>query len=148
MTKKIYVLTLCALLWALCTPVDGQQPAKVPRIGYLSRTGDSKNPGPQVEGFRQALRDLGYIEGKNILVEYRYIAGKTDSVPSLAAELVQLKFDVLVLGPLPAIRAAKQATKTIPIVMVTTQDPVAAGFVDSLARPGGNITGSPHFSES
>jgi putative tryptophan/tyrosine transport system substrate-binding protein len=141
MTKKISVLTLCALLWALCIPVAAQQPAKVPRIGYLSRTGDSKNPGPQVEGFRQALRDFGYIEGKNILVEYRYIAGKTDSVPSLAAELVQLKFDVLVLGPLPAIRAAKQATKTIPIVMVTTQDPVAAGFVDSLARPGGNITG-------
>jgi putative tryptophan/tyrosine transport system substrate-binding protein len=141
MTKKISVLTLCALLWALCTPVDGQQPAKVPRIGYLSRTGDSKNPGPQVEGFRQAFRDLGYIEGKNILVEYRYIAGKTDSIPSLVAELVQLKVDVLVLGPLPAIRAAKQATKTIPIVMITTQDPVAAGFVDSLARPGGNITG-------
>jgi len=125
-----------------------QQPAKVPRIGYLSRTGDSKNPGPQVEGFRQGLRDLGYIEGKNILVEYRYIEGKSDSIPSIAAELVQLKVDVLVLGPLPAIRAAKQATKTIPIVMVTTQDPVAAGFVDSLARPGGNITGSPHFSES
>jgi putative ABC transport system substrate-binding protein len=141
MTKKISVLTLCALLFAHSFPADAQQPAKVPRIGYLSRTGDSKNPGPQVEGFRQALRDLGYIEGKNILVEYRYIAGKTDSVPSLAAELVQLKFDVLVLGPLPAIRAAKQATKTIPIVMVTTQDPVAAGFVDSLARPGGNITG-------
>jgi putative ABC transport system substrate-binding protein len=118
-----------------------QQSAKVPRIGYLSRTGDSKNPGPQVEGFRQGLRDLGYIEGKNILVEYRYIEEKSDSVPSIAAELVQLKVDVLVLGPLPAIRAAKQATKTIPIVMVTTQDPVAAGFVDSLARPGGNITG-------
>src|SRR5262245_17479679 len=107
----------------------------------MSRTGDSKNPGHQVEGFRQALRDLGYIEGQNILVEYRYIAGKTDILPSLVAELVQLKVDVLVLGPLPAIRAAKQATKTIPIVMVTTQDPVAAGFVDSLARPGGNITG-------
>jgi len=141
MTKKISILTLCALLWALCTPVDGQQPAKVPRIGYLSRTGDSKNPGPQVEGFRQGLRDLGYVEEKNILVEYRYIEGKVDSIPSLVAELVQLKVDVLVLGPLPAIRAAKQATKTIPIVMVTTQDPVAAGFVDSLARPGGNITG-------
>jgi ABC-type uncharacterized transport system substrate-binding protein len=120
---------------------QAQQPTNIPRIGYLSRTGDSKNPGPQVEGFRQALRDLGYIEGKNILVEYRYIAGKTDSIPSLVAELVQLKVDVLVLGPMPAIRAAKQATKTIPIVMVTTQDPVAAGFVDSLARPGGNITG-------
>ena len=101
----------------------------------------SQDPGPQVEGFRQGLRDLGYIEGKNILVEYRYIEGKSDRIPSLVAELVQLKVDVLVLGPLPAIRAAKQATKTIPIVMVTTQDPVAAGFVDSLARPGGNITG-------
>ena len=141
MSKKIFWLALCALLWALCIPVDAQQPAKVPRIGYLSRTGDSKNPGPQVERFRQGLRDLGYIEGKNILVEYRYIEGKFDSIPSLVAELVQLKVDVLVLGPLPAIRAAKQATKTIPIVMVTTQDPVAVGFVDSLARPGGNITG-------
>jgi putative ABC transport system substrate-binding protein len=141
MHKKITGLALCALLLGLCIPVDAQQPAKVPRIGYLSRTGDSKNPGPQVEGFRQGLRDLGYIEGKNILVEYRYIEGKSDSIPSIATELVQLKVDVLVLGPLPAIRAAKQATKTIPIVMVTTQDPVAAGFVDSLARPGGNITG-------
>jgi ABC-type uncharacterized transport system substrate-binding protein len=129
------------MLCSFCSSATAQQPAKVPRIGYLSRTGDSKNPGPQVEGFRQGLRDLGYIEGKNILVEYRYIEGKSDSIPSIAAELVQLKVDVLVLGPLPAIRAAKQATKTIPIVMVTTQDPVAAGFVDSLARPGGNITG-------
>jgi putative ABC transport system substrate-binding protein len=141
MKKNLFRLTLCGLLFALCASAHAQQPARVPRIGYLSRTGDSKNPGPQVEGFRQAFRDLGYIEGKNILVEYRYIAGKTDSIPSLVAELVQLKVDVLVLGPLPAIRAAKQATKTIPIVMLTTQDPVAAGFVDSLARPGGNITG-------
>jgi putative tryptophan/tyrosine transport system substrate-binding protein len=139
--RKLGSFALCAMLFALCQSAEAQQPKKVPRIGYLSRTGDSKNPGPQVEGFRQALRDLGYIEGKNILVEYRYIAGKTDSIPSLVAELVQLKVDVLVLGPMPAIRAAKQATKTIPIVMVTTQDPVAAGFVDSLARPGGNITG-------
>jgi len=141
MKKNLFRLTLCGLLFAVCASAHAQQPARVPRIGYLSRTGDSKNPGPQVEGFRRAFRDLGYIEGENILVEYRYIAGKTDSIPSLVAELVQLKVDVLVLGPLPAIRAAKQATKTIPIVMVTTQDPVAAGFVDSLARPGGNITG-------
>jgi len=131
---------LSSLLLAPCS-VEAQQPAKVPRIGYLSRTGDSKNPGPQVEGFRQGLRDLGYIDGKNIVIEYRYIEGKSDSIPSIATELVQLNVDLLVLGPLPAIRAAKQATKTIPIVMVTTQDPVAAGFVDSLARPGGNITG-------
>jgi putative tryptophan/tyrosine transport system substrate-binding protein len=132
---------VAAVLLNVAVVAEAQQPKKVPRIGYLSRSGDSKNPEPQVEVFRQALRDVGYIEGKNILVEYRYIEGKTDSIPSLVAELVQLKVDVLVLGPLPAIRAAKQATKTIPIVMVTTQDPVAAGFVDSLARPGGNITG-------
>ncbi len=141
MKKNLFRLTLCGLLFAVCASAHAQQPARVPRIGYLSRTGDSKNPGFQVEGFRQGLRDVGYIEGKNIRVEYRYIEGKSDSIPSLVAELVQLKVDVLVLGPLPAIRAAKQATKTIPIVMLTTQDPVAAGFVDSLARPGGNITG-------
>ena len=138
--KKASVLSILVLL-AIAVIAQAQQPAKVPRIGYLSRTGDSKNPGPQVEGFRQGLRDLGYVEEKNILIEYRYIEGKVDSIPSLVAELVQLKVDVLVLGPLPAIRAAKQATKTIPIVMVTTADPVAAGLIDSLARPGGNITG-------
>jgi len=99
------------------------------------------NPGHQVEAFQQGLRDLGYIEGKNILVEYRYAEGNLDRVPSLVTELVQLKVDVLVLGSLPAIRAATQATKTIPIVMVTTVDPVATGLIDSLARPGGNITG-------
>ena len=87
------------------------------------------------------MRDLGYVEGKNILIEYRYVEGKADRIPSLVAELVQLKVDVLVAASPPAIRAAKQATKTIPIVMVTTQDPVATGLVDSLARPGGNITG-------
>ena len=141
--KKAGVLStlFVVILLAVGVTADAQQPKKVPRIGYLSRTGDSKNPGPQVEGFRQGLRDLGYIEEKNILVEYRYTEGKADSIPTLVAELVQLKVDVLVLGPLPAIRASKQATKAIPIVMVTTQDPVAAGFVDSLARPGGNITG-------
>ncbi len=90
---------------------------------------------------RQGLEDLGYIEGKNILVEYRYIEGKPDRYPGLVAELVQLKVDVLVLTSLSAIRAAKQATKTIPIVMVLADDPVATGIVDSLAHPGGNITG-------
>ena len=141
MTKSILFWLLATLLLTMAPTAESQQPQKVPRIGYMSATGDPKSPGPQVEGFRQGLRDLGYIEEKNILVEYRYIEGKSDSIPSLVAELVQLKVDVLVLGPLPAIRAAKHATKTIPIVMVTTQDPVAAGFVDSLARPGGNITG-------
>ena len=107
----------------------------------MSGTGDLQTPGYQVEAFRQGLRELGYIEGKNILVDYHFIDGKTDRIPSLVAELVRLKVDVVVLTNPPAIRAGKQATKTIPIVMVTTEDPVTAGMVDSLARPGGNITG-------
>jgi putative ABC transport system substrate-binding protein len=128
-------------LLALAVTVEAQQPTKVPRIGYLSGAGDPSNPGPNVEAFRRGLQELGYIEGKNILVEYRYIEGKRDRVPSLVAELVQLKVDVLVSPNLPAIRAAKQATKTIPIVMVINWDPVVEGLIDSLARPGGNITG-------
>jgi len=128
--------------FAMCGAVaQAQQPAKVPRIGYLESSGGPNNPGPQVEAFQQGLRDLGYIEGENILVEYRYAEGNLDRVPDLVAELVQFKVDVLVFGALPSIRAAKQATKTIPIVMVTTVDPVATGLIDSLARPGGNITG-------
>jgi len=118
-----------------------QQPTKVPRIGYVSGFGDANNPGPQVEAFRQGLRDFGYIEGKNILVEYRYIEGKRNQISDLVVELLQLKVDVLVSGTVPAILAAKQATKTIPIVMVTNMDPVATGIVDSFAHPGGNITG-------
>jgi putative tryptophan/tyrosine transport system substrate-binding protein len=141
MAIKPIVVLLIGLTLASVRVVEAQQAGKVPRIGYLDSTGDPKTPQPSVEAFRQGLRDLGYIEGKNILVEYRYAAGMTDRMPSLVAELVQLKVDVVVVSALPAIRAAKQATKTIPIVMVTTQDPVATGLVDSLARPGGNITG-------
>ena len=141
MKTKTTVLTLGAMLFALCVPAQAQQPAKIPRIGVVSADGDRLTPGPQVEAFRQGLRDLGYVEGKNILVEYRYVEGKSDRIPGLVAELVQLKVDALVMRPQPAIRAAKQATKTIPVIMVTTQDPVAAGFINSLARPGGNITG-------
>jgi putative ABC transport system substrate-binding protein len=130
------------MLFALCASVEAQQPTKIPRIGYMSGLGSPETPGPRVEAFRQGLRELGHIEGKNILVEYRYLEGKDELAPSLVAELVQLKVDVLVLGGvLPAIRAAKQATKTIPIVMVTTQDPVGTGLIDSLARPAGNLTG-------
>jgi putative ABC transport system substrate-binding protein len=120
---------------------QAQQKKKVPRVGYVEATGDPRTPGPSVEAFRQGLRDLGYIEGKNILVEYRYAEGKLDRLPGLVAELVQLKVDVLVAPVLPAVRAAKEATKTIPIVMVLAVDPVATGIVDSLARPGGNVTG-------
>src|SRR5215472_7880890 len=136
--KTIIVVWLVAL--ALFPLAYAQQPKKIPRIGYLSSIDDPKTPGPSIEAFQQGLRDLGYIEGKNILVEYRYAEGISNRMPSLVAELVQLKVDVVVAAALPAIRAAKQATKTIPIVMVTTQDPVATGLVDSLARPGGNIT--------
>jgi putative ABC transport system substrate-binding protein len=107
----------------------------------VSGAGDPSNPGPAVEAFRQGLRDRGYIEGKNILVEYRYAEGRQDRVSSLVSELLQLKVDVLVLLTLPSVRAAKAATNTIPIVMVLAVDPVATGIVDSLARPGGNITG-------
>ena len=140
--RKLVGIVALVVTFAMCGAVaQAQQPAKVPRIGYLSATGNSKIPGPKVDAFRQGLRDLGCVETKNILVEFRYVEGKSDSIPSLVAELVQLKVDVLVLGPQPAIRAAKQATKTIPIVIVTTQDPVTTGIVDSLARPGGNITG-------
>ena len=118
-----------------------QQPAKIPRIGYVSGTGSATDQGPYVEALRQGLRDLGQIEGRNFYIEYRGAEGKLDRVPSIVDELVQLKVDVIVAPITTAVRAAKQATKTIPIVIVTGLDPVANGTVDSLARPGGNITG-------
>jgi len=129
------------IVFALSIPAEAQQPAKIPRIGYVSGTGDSSSPGPYVAALRQGLRDLGYIDGKNIVIEYRGAEGKLERIPGIVAELVQLNVDVLVVLIPQAIRAAKQATKTIPIVMVTQEDPVAAGLIDSLARPGGNITG-------
>jgi putative tryptophan/tyrosine transport system substrate-binding protein len=141
MSQKIFFLALSSMLFALSVSAHAKEPTKMPRIGYVSGSGDRKTPGPLVEAFRQGLHDRGYVEGKNILVEYRYVEGGLDRVPALVAELVQLKVDVLVAAFTIALRAAKQATKTIPIVMVSATDPVAAGFVDSLARPGGNITG-------
>src|SRR5262245_62537265 len=139
--KKIFCTALCALLFALCLPAGAQQPAKIPQIGFIESSGSPSNPGPELEAFREGLRDLGYIEGKNIQLESRFLEGKRDRIPSIVVELVQLKVDVLIPLAPPAVRAAKQATKSIPIVIVTSQDPVAAGYVDSLARPGGNITG-------
>ena len=140
---KFVPYVLCALLFALCFAAEAQQTNKVPRIGFLSGRGapSPTNPDPSADAFRQGLRDLGYIEGKNILVEYRYAEGTLDRIPGLVAELVQLKVDVLVSPAGPAIRAARQATTTIPIVMVITGDPVATGLIDSLAHPGGNVTG-------
>jgi putative tryptophan/tyrosine transport system substrate-binding protein len=141
MKKNILAVALCSMLLALCASASAQQPKKVPSIGLLSSTGAPKTPGAQDEAFRRGLRDLGYVEGKNVVVEYRYLAAEPNRAPAFVEELVRLKVDVLVIGALPVIRAAKQATKTIPIVMVTVQDPVATGLIDSLARPGGNITG-------
>jgi putative ABC transport system substrate-binding protein len=126
------------MLFALCFSAQAQQAGKVPRIGFLTNT---KLENPNIQPFRRRLEALGYIEGKNIHVEYRYYETKRELIPPLVAELVQMNVDVLVVGSPPAIRAARQATKTIPIVMVTNQDPVAAGYVESLARPGGNTTG-------
>ena len=140
MRRKIIIL--CILLLALSFSAEAaQQPPKIPRVGFISGTGDPQNPGPQIVGFREGLRKLGYLEGKNILVEYRYAEGKSEATASLAVELVQLKVDVLVTGTAVGIQAAKKATKTIPIVMVILADPVELGIVDSLAHPGGNITG-------
>ena len=140
MKKKINVLTLCAMLLALCSSAQAQQPTKVPRIGYLSPTSPSVSPA-RIEAFRQGLRELGYVEGKNIVIEYRYAEGKFDRLPALAAELVRLKVDLIVTTGPTVTRAAKEATTTVPIVMATDTDPVGNGFVASLARPGGNITG-------
>ena len=131
------------LLAVLGSLAYAQPSAKVPRVGYvaLRNTPTSNIPDPAAGAFREGLRELGYVEGKNIVVEYRYAEGKSEGIPGLVDELVQLKIDVLVSPNSDSIRIAKQVTKTIPIVMVTTRDPVEAGFVDSLAHPGGNVTG-------
>jgi putative tryptophan/tyrosine transport system substrate-binding protein len=137
MKARIFVYLLPALILATVHLAEAQQAKKVPRIGYIGSSSASIGD----EAFRQRLRDLGYIEGENIQVEYRFIEGQQDKVPNLIAELLELKVDVLVVTTLTSLRAAKQATKTIPIVMATNNDPVETGIVDSLARPGGNITG-------
>ena len=146
-TQKSKIVNLAIALFAMTLPrphvAEAQQAKEVPLVGVLS----PGSPGPSdtyfqfFEAFRQGLRDLGYVERKNILVEYRYAEGKLDRMRGLVAELVQLKPAVIVVSAVPAIRAAQQATKTIPIVIISTVDPVAAGIVDSLARPGGNTTG-------
>ncbi|HEU4340592.1 MAG TPA: ABC transporter substrate-binding protein, partial [Candidatus Binatia bacterium] len=128
------------LLFALCLPAQAQQTEKIPRIGYLN----ASSP-PAVahrrEAFLQGLRELGYVEGKNIVIEWRYAEGKLDRLPELVTELVRLKVDVIVSAGPPPTRSAKRATSTIPIVMGFDDDPVGSGFAASLARPGGNITG-------
>ncbi len=137
---KVFGFAFCALLCFHCTYAEAQQPTKTPRVGYLSNASPAAMSA-RTEAFRQGLRELGYVEGKNIFIEWRYAEGKLDRLPSLAAELVRFKVDVIVTGGSSATRPAKEATSTIPIVMAQDGDPVGSGFVASLARPGGNVTG-------
>ena len=137
---QVLLLALCAMLFALCFSAQAQQPKKIPRIGYLSNASPSAQSA-RTEVFRQGLRELGYIEGKNIVIEWRYAEGKLDRLRALLAELVHLKVGVIVTAGPPGTRAAKEAAVTIPIVMAQDSDPVGNGYVVSLARPGGNITG-------
>jgi putative ABC transport system substrate-binding protein len=143
MNKKISVSMLAVFILAFVHLAEAQQPKKVSRLGFVSARAEPTptSPDSSADALRQGLRNLGYIEGKNIVVEYRYFEGKADRIPSLVADLLQLKLDVLVSVNTLAIRAFKQATNTLPIVIVINDDPVTTGIVNSLARPGGNVTG-------
>ncbi len=139
--RKIFITLLIIVTLVACEGIAAaQQPKNVSRIGYLSAASYSTST-DLIEAFRQGLRELGYVEGKSIIIEWRYAEGKLDRLPALAAELVRLKVDIIVTGGPPSAGAAKEATTTIPIVMTGVGDPVGSGFVASLARPGGNITG-------
>src|SRR5262245_21693183 len=138
---KWLALTVIVFILATCGVVaQAQQPTKIPRIGFLGGTSPSAISA-RIEALRQGLRELGYAEGKNIVIEYRYADGKADRERELATELVRLKVDVIVTGGPSSTRAAKEATVTIPIVMANDGDPIGNGFVASLSQPGGNITG-------
>ena len=141
--RKLIVVALCAMLLALSLPAEAQQPKKISKIGWIV-TGSGSATG--LESFRREILALGYVEGKNIAFESRYADNKLERLPTLAEELVRREVDVILTGTLSGALAAKNATKTIPIVFVISADPVAAGLVDSLARPGGNITGVTNIS--
>jgi len=133
-------ILVVVVLLAVAVIAEAQQPTKIPRIVYLGGASLSAIP-ERIEAFRQGLRELGYVEGKNIVIEWRWAEGKLDRLPDLAAELVRLKVDIIVSAGPAVTPPLKEATKTIPIVMAQDNDPVGNGFVASLARPGGNITG-------
>jgi putative tryptophan/tyrosine transport system substrate-binding protein len=139
MIKTIIGLALGSILLALGLPAQAQQPRKISRIGYLSG-GDPVSRGYRIEAFRQGLKELGYTEGKNIIIEYRFAEARSDRLPELARELIGLKVDIIFAGGTPATEAAKNATRTLPIV-TSSDDPVGRGLVAGLPRPGGNITG-------
>src|SRR5215475_11591562 len=142
MKKAAVPILVAVILLTVAVVTEAQQPKKVHRIGYLSNS-DPASESPRSEAIRLALREIGYIEGQNIATEFRYTEAKLDRLPELAAELVRLKVDIIVVAGGPVwVQAAKNATKTIPIVMVGAgANPVEAGLVESLARPGGNVTG-------
>jgi len=147
--KKIFCLTVGIVFLALSFPASGQQSKRVPKIGYLSRElhpSDSRAPEPRnLEAFRQGLQELGYIDGKNIIIEYRYAEGRFERLPALAEELVRLKVDIIIADNFITVRAFKKVTTSIPIVVTGGNDPITSGFVASLAPPGGNVTGLSNF---
>jgi putative ABC transport system substrate-binding protein len=140
MKQSILGFALCATLCALCASVEAQQSRKVPRLGVLM-TVSASSASRRLEAFQQGLRELGYIEGKTISFEYRYAEGRPETLPERVAELIRLQIDLLVVDTSNATQAAKDATKTIPVVFTTANDPVGDGQVASLAKPGGNLTG-------
>jgi putative ABC transport system substrate-binding protein len=143
--RKSFGLVIGSFILCVAYLAEAQQPADIPRIGFVHSAGTSANPFPQFNAFRKGLKDLGYVEGKTILIESRYAEGRLDRMPELVDDIVKQKVAVIVAPNNVVIRAAREATKTIPIVMLSSVDPVAAGYVDSFARPGGNITGLAHL---
>ena len=146
MRNKILYLGLGAMLFALCVSAEAQQLKKVPRIGYLSSGSPSTNLG-YLQAFLQGLRELGYVEGKNVLIEYKWAEGRFERMPELAEELVRLKVDIIIAPNSAIARAAKKATSTIPIVMANAGNPFGEGLVANLAHPGGNVTGLTNLSQ-
>ena len=145
MKRKIINLALCAVLFALCSSAEAQQPKKIAKVGFFLASTPAA-AAHNVEAFRQGMRELGYVEGKTFVLELRHGEGRAERLPELARELVGLKMDVIVASTDVAIAAVKRETQTIPIVMAISSDPVGTGFVASLARPGGNVTGNSTIS--
>ena len=144
MKEKIFGLVISSFILGAVNCASAQQTTKtIPRIGFISPSGAPGTASPLFDALRKGLSDLGYVDGKNIMFESRYAEGRLDRMPVFVHEFVQQKVDVIVAANNALIRAAKEATKTIPIVMVTSVDPVDAGYVESFAHPGGNVTGLP-----
>jgi|SRR5215831_6232908 len=141
MGKKILLSVVAAIIIPFVYQADAQQRGKIPRIGILLPSAPNTAADANLEAFRQGLRDLGYVDGRNIILEYRWAENREDQYPQLVAELIRLKVDIIFTSSTPAVLVAKQATKTIPIVFPISSDPVSVGIVDSFARPGGNATG-------